>query len=84
MWLSRRIVHLIYPPTCRPLRVSVSVSFISARGSPLTAIDNPELGEKCLGTWAVTRELRAKTEALPESARLTLRQLIICRLGKSD
>ena len=47
----------------------------------VVAVDGPAVSITPLGTWAVTRELGAETEALPESAELTPRQLIICRLG---
>ena len=61
-----------------------TVAFLRLAGEfGVVTVDGPAVSITALGTWAVTRELRAKTEALPESAELTPRQLIICRLGMS-
>ena len=60
-------------PVHRYLRLAAGLGAVAVSGSQVTLTP--------LATWALLKELNARTEQLPLSAELTARQVIVCRLG---
>ncbi|HTP14720.1 MAG TPA: hypothetical protein VMK13_02660 [Streptosporangiaceae bacterium] len=60
-------------PVQRYLRLAAGLGAVAVSRSQVTLTP--------LATWALLKELNARTEQLPPSAELTARQVIVCRLG---